>query len=243
MILGDRDRYLFVELPHTASTAVAAELCAHYGGRPVLHKHARYHQFLAQADSAERRYFVFSGLRNPLDEAVSYYFRYKTDHQGRYSDPANWKRNGGSVSDYSVERYLFIRDHQADFPTYLRRVYRKPYDNWSNLAHRRMDSVIRFETLQADFAAVLERLGIAPVRSLPVVNRTAGRRRAFWQYYPPELRPWAARIFGPFLLHWGYGLPPEWGPLRVPWSSRLLFHALRPLRRVRWRLHGARLFD
>lgn len=243
MILSDRHRYLFVELPHTGSTAVAAELCAHYGGRPVLHKHARYHQFLAQAASPQRLYFVFSGVRNPLDEAVTYYFRYKTDHQGRYSSPANWKCNGGSVSDHSVAQYRFISDHQADFATYLRRFYRKPYDNWSNMAHRRMDYLIRFEALQADFAAVLERLGIEPVRPLPVLNKTAGRRRTFSEYYPPELRPWAARIFGPFLLHWGYRLPPEWGALRVPLSSRLLFHLLRPLRRVRWRLRGERLFD
>ncbi|HVS14495.1 MAG TPA: sulfotransferase family 2 domain-containing protein [Thermoanaerobaculia bacterium] len=243
MILCDRERYVFVELPHTASTAVAAELCANYGGRAVLHKHARYHQFLSQATPAQRRYFVFSGVRNPLDEAVSYYFRYKTDHQGRYSDPTNWKRNGGSVSDHSVAQYLFIRDHQADFPTYVRRFYRKPYDNWSNLAHRRMDFVIRFENLQTDFAAVLGRLGIEPVRPLPVVNKTAQRRHAFWDYYPPDLRPWAARTFGPFLLHWGYRLPPEWGALGVPWTSRLVFHALRPMRQARWRILGARLFD
>lgn len=243
MILGDAHRYLFVELPHTASSAIAAELCAHYGGRPVLHKHARYHQFLAQASPEERRYFVFSGIRNPLDETVSLYFRYKTDHQRRYSDPANWKRNGGSVSDYTLERYRFVRDHRADFPTYLRHYFRKPYDNWSNLAHRRMGAVIRFERLQEGFAAVLERLGLEPVRPLPVVNRTAERRREFHEYYPPEVRPLAARVFGPFLLHWGYGLPPEWGPVPVPWTSRLLFHLLRPVRRVRWRWRGEKLFD
>lgn len=243
MILSDTHEYVFVELPHTGSTAVAAELTHHYGGRAILHKHARYHQFLAQATAKQRRYFVFSGLRNPLDEAVSYYFRYKTDHQGRYSNPANWKRNGGSVSDHSVSQYLFIHDHDADFPAYLRQFYRKPYDNWSNLAHRRMDFVIRFESLEAHFAAVLRRLGLEPVRPLPVVNKTAKRRRAFWEYYPHDLRPWAARIFGPFLLDWGYALPPEWGPLGVPWSSRLLFYAMRPLRRRRWTLRGAQLFD
>ncbi|MGH9465390.1 MAG: hypothetical protein ACRD0X_07050 [Thermoanaerobaculia bacterium] len=243
MILSDTHRYLFVELPHTASTAIAGELTEHYGGRSILHKHARYHQFLAVATPEARRYFVFSGIRNPLDEAVTYYFRYQTDHQGRYSDPAKWKRNGGSVSEHSVAQYLYLRDAQADFPTYLRRFYRKPYDNWSNLAHRRFHQVIRFERLQEGFAEVLERLGLAAGRPLPVTNKTAQRRAAWWEYYPPELRPYAARIFGPFLREWGYEFPPEWGPVRVPLTSRLLYRALQPLRRWRWTARGEKLFD
>ncbi len=243
MILSDTHRYLFVELPHTASTAIAGELTAHYGGRPILRKHARYHQFLAVAAAEQRRYFVFSGIRNPLDEAVTYYFRYQTDHQGRYSDPAKWKRNGGSVSDHSVAQYLFLRETRADFPTYLRRFYTKPYDNWSNLAHRRFSYVIRFESLQEGFAAVLDRLGLAIVRPLPVTNQTAGRRSDWRQYYPPELRPYAAKIFGPFLRAWGYDFPGEWGRVRLPLSSRLFFRLLRPVRRWRWTAQGEKLFD
>ncbi len=243
MILSDAHRYLFVELPHTASSAIAAELVAHYGGQPVLHKHARYHQFLAHATPEQRRYFVFSGIRNPLDEAVTFYFRYRTDHQDRYSDPAQWKRNGGSVSDYSVERYLFIRDTQADFPAYLRRFYTKPYDNWSALAHRRFAAVYRFERLQEDFAVVLAALGLPQLRPLPVVNATSQRRRAFADYYPPELRPHAARVFGPFLAEWGYAFPPEWGRIAVPLTSRLAYRLLKPVRRWRWTVRGQQLFD
>jgi hypothetical protein len=243
MILSDAHRYLFVELPHTASTAIAGELTAHYGGRPILSKHARYHQFLAGASPEQRRYFVFSGIRNPLDETVTYYFRYKTDHQGRYSDPAKWKRNGGSVSDHSVAQYLFLRDARADFATYLRRFYTKPYDNWSNLTHRHFQFVIRFESLQEGFAAVLERLGLPSAGPLPVTNKTAERRSAWWEYYSPELRPYAARIFGPFLREWDYEFPAEWGPLRVPLASRLVYRLLQPVRRWRWTARGEKLFD
>ncbi len=243
MILSDQHRYLFVELPHTGSTAIAAELTAHHGGQPILHKHARYHQFLAVATAEQRRYFVFSGIRNPLDEAVTYYFRYKTDHQGRYSDPAKWKANGGSVSEHSVAQYLYLRDTGADFSAYLRRFYTKPYDNWSNLAHRRFPYVIRFESLQEGFAAVLDRLDLPSAEPLPVVNRTAERRAAWWEYYPPELRRHAARTFGPFLREWGYEFPAEWGAVRVPVASRLAYRLLKPVRRWRWTAHGERLFD
>lgn len=234
MILSDRYRYVFVELPHTASTAIARELRERYAGEPILEKHAPYHRFLAIATPEQRRYFVFSGIRNPLDEVVTCYFRYKTDHR-RYSDRTKWRRNGGSISDDSVRRYLFVQQNEADFAAYLRRFHRWPYDTWAALDHRSFDHVIRFERLQEGFAEVLALLGIERTRPLPSANRTAERSRSFTEYYPPALRPYAARIFGPYMEKWGYEFPREWGEVRVPRRSRLLFRVLGPLRRARWR--------
>ena len=71
MILSDEHRYLFVELPHTGTTAISRELQEHYGGRPILIKHARYHQFRKIATREQKSYFVFSCIRNPAEEAVS----------------------------------------------------------------------------------------------------------------------------------------------------------------------------
>jgi len=211
MVISDKYRYVFVELPHTGSTAITKELCEHYGGVKVLTKHARYHQFWRIATPGQRRYFVFSGVRNPLDETVSLFFRYKTDHHGRYSTPEKSRQNGGSVSAYSVQAFRFIREMHADFPAFLQWFYRKPYDNWSNLEHRRFNYIIRFERLQEDFATVLQRLGIPQARPLPVVNKTGEKREAFWSYYTPEVQDYARRIFGPFMKEWGYEFPPEWG--------------------------------
>ena len=87
MILSDEHRYLFIELPHTGTTAISRELQEHYGGRPILTKHARYHQFRKIATREQESYFVFSCIRNPAEEAVTRYFRYKTDHGGRYTVP------------------------------------------------------------------------------------------------------------------------------------------------------------
>ncbi|MBA3404443.1 MAG: hypothetical protein H0U13_07160, partial [Gemmatimonadaceae bacterium] len=68
MIISDRHRYLFVELPRTGSTAIHRELCAMYDGEPILQKHATYGDFLKIATDDQRRYFVFSTVRNPLDD-------------------------------------------------------------------------------------------------------------------------------------------------------------------------------
>lgn len=224
MIVSHRHRYVFVELPHTGSTAISRELRLHYGGEDVLRKHFYLEDFLRHASPAERRYFTFSGIRNPLDEAVSVYLKYKTDHRGHFTDPRERVENGGWVTPSHLVRFRFVHEEGADFPAYFRRFYRLPYDNWSSLSHRRMDFVVRFEHLQEDFAEVLRRLGIAPVRPLPVVNRTE-EKSDFLSFYTPEIRRRAQRVFGPFLRRWGYELPREWGLPPAPWRDELAYRS------------------
>ncbi len=234
MVISHRHRYLFIELPHTASTAISRELVALYDGETILRKHAYYHEFLRVAGEEEKGYFVFSGIRNPLDEAVSIYLKYKNNHRGNYTDPRKLKKQGGHVTEADLERFRFIHERQADFPLYLRRFYRLPYDNWSSLAHHRFDFVIRFERLQEDFAEVLERLGIEQQRPIPLANPTTGKRD-FGSYYTPEIRRHAVWVFGPFMRKWGYEFPPEWDTANVPWSSVVLFRLLSIYRNTRRR--------
>jgi hypothetical protein len=237
MIISHRYKYLFVELPHTGTTAISAELRELYDGTKILHKHARYAEFLRTASVAEREYFVFSALRNPLDVAVSVYFRYKTDHRGRYSTPR------GTVSRGDVELFRFIQRTGADFPAYFRHAYRRPlpYDNSSREAHAQFDFVMRFENLQDDFAKVLGLLGVEPQRPLPVVNSTSERRPDFVSYYSEEIIPRAKWVFGPFMERWGYELPPAWGSLPAPRTARVAFRVSGAFRRrVGTRLRGNR---
>lgn len=234
MIVSHKYKYVFVQLPHTGSTAISKELRENYDGVRVLRKHAYYHEFLRIASPEERTFFVFSGMRNPLDEAVSNYFKVKTNHKGMYTNPKKWRRNGGIVTDATLRKYNFVQDTDADFPTFFRKFYRIPYNNWSALSHKRFDFIIRFENLQEDFAQVLKLLGIKQKRPLPVVNKTGRKRDDFLLYYTPEIYDQARRVFGPFMKEWGYELPPEWGGSSVPWSSQAQFHILAFLMKLYW---------
>jgi hypothetical protein len=222
VIISDRLRYVFIEQPHTASTAVREELCELYGGSPILHRHATWPEFLAVATAAQKKYFVFSGLRNPLDEAISVFFKYKTDHKGRFTRTGS---NPRAPSQRRQEAFEFVNDGSGDFAAYLARYHRLPFDNDTLIHHRRMGFVIRYEHLQEDFARVLEKLGIEQVRPLPVINRT-DRKQHYLTYYTPEAQERARHAFGPFMKKWGYPLPPEWGPAGVPRSAELKFRAL-----------------
>ena len=85
MIISHTHKYLFIELPMTGSTAISKELREQYDGVSILQKHSTYLDFLRVANEAEKQYFVFAGIRHPLDQVVSHYFKFKTGHDGQFT--------------------------------------------------------------------------------------------------------------------------------------------------------------
>lgn len=235
MILSHRYRYVFVEVPRTGSTAVSAELREHYDGHSVLRKHASYRDFLRVASGAERDYFTFSGVRNPLDIAVTRYVRLKDDVQQLYQDPGKKAVRNSLAGRVERRIYAWVQRTDADFERFLRRWYLLPYDTWTTLDRGRMNAIIRFESLTDDFDAALRQVGIEPVRKLPVRNATPGRDRDWERHYTPGAIRRAVWVFGPYMKAWGYSFPESWGPVRVPWWSFLLYRVAHVIRSVYWK--------
>lgn len=222
MVISHAYRYVFVEVPHTASTALNAELCLHYDGSPILYKHASYNEFWEGASEEERGYRVFAGVRNPMDELVSIYYKLRHNHKGNYTNPRARVENGGWLTPHQIEKYRFITENDATFAEYFERYHRQLYTNRFLDNHRDYSLIIRFEHLQEDFSRMLERVGAEQVRPLPEVNPTQGKDD-YLTHYSPEIRPLAVRVLGPFMREWGYDFPSEWGPSRVPLGARLRF--------------------
>lgn len=258
MIISSEHRYVFVELPRTGSTAIRKELVDQYGGRIILKKHSTYRDFLRVADNDERQYFAFSGIRNPLDDAVSHYYKLTTDHHDRFSDAERRKFRLGNPGAEVYRRagvnrkgdrpprrsfaergdnrkFDYIRRHDADFATFFRRYHWLPYDNWSRLSHDALDHVIRFEHLQEDFAVVLDLLGLEMTRPLPVTNKTEEKGEDYVSYYGRDLIPRAKFVYGPYMRKWGYEFPPEWGGDSPPRWHDWLYEALGVPRTLYWR--------
>lgn len=223
MIISHKHKYLFVELPRTGSTAISKELRECYDGARILRKHATYLEFLKVASPEEKKYFAFSCIRNPLDDLVSQYFKYRTNHKQRYTDPVKLQRRGKLVRTIDLLRFKSIQRTDMDFATYFKRFHKIPYSNWSILSHKQFDFVIRFENLEKDFATVLELLGVEQKRPLPLVNRT-GEKASFLSYYTLEIYEQARKVCGPFMKVWGYDFPAEWGDNSVPLLSQVEFH-------------------
>lgn len=263
MIISHEHRYVFVELPRTGCTAVGKELIECYDGERILAKHSMYSDFLKQASAEEKGYFAFSSIRNPLDDAVSGYFKLKSDHHGRYSDPVRRRYRVGNRGADAVRttglnargarparrtagerrdnrRFQYIEKTGCSFAEYFMRYYRAPYDTWSVVNHGHMRQLIRFEQLEEDFERVLvDGLGLELRRPLPVRNRTdakAAESRSFLDYYAPDIRSRAAWVFGPYMERVGYSFPAEWGVGPPSMSSRLAYMVLAGPRRAYWQL-------
>ena len=211
MIIGRTQKYLFVEVPNTGSSAIAAELVQNYGGERVMYKHATYGEFLRTPEGKSRRYFVFAGVRHPLDAALTGFFKMKTNHRGRYTSAK--LRNTPSVTARHIELFEYAQK-EGDFPGWFKESRPGVYNNFYLLLHRRFDYIIRYEDLQAGFSEVLRRVGLPEIRPLPVVNRTREKSTNFWEFYPEAIRARAMRLYWPYMRRWGYTFPPEWGAPR-----------------------------
>ena len=231
MIISHKHRYIFIEMPHTASTGISRELCEHYDGKPILHKHAHYHEFLDIASPVEKTYFSFAGVRNPLDIITTLFFKYKTNHQNFYTDPKYWQVNGGHVSNQEFLEYHYIVNNNATFSDYLLKFYRVPYDSWGSPRPNQFNFVIRYEYLQMDFSHLLHLLNIEQFRPLPLVNKTNQKENDFLNYYTPELYQQVHSIFGSYMKIWNYETPASWGNSHVTRLNYATFRLWEILRR------------
>jgi len=229
MIYSERFHYLFIEVPLTGSWAIHQELREFYEGIPVLHKHAQYWEY-ARTYPHAHDLFVFATVRNPLDEAVSRYFKLKNDHKRVFSDPKSIEALKIDYAD--MEKYRFVAEANASFVQFFQRFYRRTYGGFIDISRDQIDQVIRFEDLQEGFSKVLCRLGLDQIRALPVTNKTSGRDTNWESYYTPEIIELAQRVFGPFMQRWGYAYPTTWGDHQVTQREKLEYSVLEYARKT-----------
>lgn len=209
MIISHAHRYLFIEVPQTASSALATELVECYEGRRILLKHSDYSEFLRHATSEMKTYRVLATVRNPLDIVVSKFVKARDDHKNLYAEGGAQNAPWGFRFRPEARERAFISQHGPDFERFVRHFYSRVYNNRACLLPPSA-TVLRYEKLDNDFAAWLREMGISVVRPIPRKNQTTGRERAFNDWYSGDLRQHALKVFGPYMRKWGYEFPTDW---------------------------------
>ena len=232
MIISDTYRYVFIQTPMTGSSAVAKELVENYEGRAILSKHAVYSTFLANANSEQRNYFVFSGIRHPLDKMVSNYQKMLNNHNDRFTQKLNADPRKAIFQIRDRVRYRRVKKGW-NYEQFLQ--HSKVYDEVSSLYHHKLNYVMKFETLEDDFEKVLSQLGISLVRRLPKFNSTK-QKKDFLEFYDSEkTRKLAVKKMGPFLENSEYSFPDDWGTCRTSNWDRFQYKLWHILRIFTWR--------
>ena len=127
-----------------------------------------------------RRYFKFSFERNPWDRQVSWY-HYKTKSLAEAARP-------------SFD--AFNRDRRRAF-----------VENWGLYTEQdliMLDFVGRYESLDVDFARVLDGIGLSGQVSLPRENVSRSRRGSYRDVYTDTSRALVADWYAPEIAHFGY---------------------------------------
>lgn len=240
MIICEDHKLLFVQVPQTGSSAIGAELCELYGGRSVLTKHAGVEHAVRRLPLDIAAYTVVSGVRNPLDQAVSSFF--KTLNDQAPMAPAQRRRWLGSTSG---QRSAWLSGHQdVDFSDFFLRFHKWPHSPRWLASQRRSHVVIRFERIQEGFSSALELVGVSPQRPLPLLNKTQRPGSDFVSHYSRPAQARALTIFAGFMKEWGYEFPAGWvrGPddhLRLR-AGQMAYRAASGTKRVRRTARGLR---
>lgn len=213
-------RLLFVQTPHTASSAVGEVLRERLGGRwlPEEHirdergakvlpkKHATLRQLMAGGliTKEERgNLLVVAGVRNPYDVVVTAYARVVANRDRRLvddgegdADLVDKRRSTPAFETYVRQRFA------PNLPDRIRGS--KPFQPVDFAAEA--DRVIRFERLQEDFDDVMRRIGVIEHIEIPFINVTVGRAgRDYREYYTPKARRIVEHVYGDQLRRYGYG--------------------------------------
>lgn len=238
MKVSHKHKYVFVELPQTASSAVGLELIENYEAENFKAKHALYREFSTRANEEEKKYFVFSAVRDPMDVVVSKYMKYKNDHHN-YSKKK--KRYMNARLDKLIspvrerKRHKWIQKKNASFGEFFLKYYTKPYSNWSVVEHKKFDYIMRFENIQEDFNKVLEKMGLDIARPLPIKNKTEDKGKIHNYFNTPELKKRAKYVFGPFMRMWDYRFPEDWSDVTEPENAQRDFERVNKYRTLFWK--------
>lgn len=218
MIISHRYKYLFIEIPNTASTSISMELREFYSGEPILRKHANYFEFQKIASNREKQYFVFTVLRNPLDRVISFYLT-NLHNQGywQYKTKRDFLLNNMEVlPKLQIKIFNYVQKKDITFEDFLRKIrfYSFPFVGMINLCKPFCNFIIRFERLNEDFSHVLKLLEIPQIRPLPHQNPTLKKENDFNDYYECSIN-YIIKIFGPFMLEWKYKFPKSWSSKKI----------------------------
>lgn len=158
-------------------------------GRPERHYHPSvgYYEHMPAwrvraycGEDVWNSYFKFSFERNPWDRQVSWY-HYKTKSKPAHARP--------SFEEFNADR---------------RRARVENWDLYTIDGRIALDFIGRYETLDADFTSVLERLGLAGRVSLPKTNVSSGRQGSYREFYDEAGRQLVADWYAAEIRHFGY---------------------------------------
>lgn len=196
MIIDKNNKYLFVGLYFSGSSAISKELITEYRGTPIFSKHTSIPYLLKKKGKDYiDGYSVLAVIRDPIDMTFSRYNKLKTNHNQIYTSESSYKKNGGWLSESDKVLFDLVYNKGISFEEYLKiKFSKKMFNHDLSYNSKYISHVIHFENLNSDFKSVIKSIGLEPKRDLPIFNKTQKavneyelsdkvKRRVFASYY------------------------------------------------------------
>lgn len=220
-IISWKYKYLYLAAWGTGSTSTIKTLIDHYDGQyiPEDNIYDTNHQFLVRQKHTTvkelldhkiltqeqlEELFIFTAVRNPYDFYVSQYIKRKKWLDEAREDPTHWMRSRGNYDDYirwdkmTFEDFILEnKENKIQKPQHLHRDYLQ-----------KVDFIMNFDNLNAEFEDALRKIGINPVHKLTRINicreRDREKNREWREYYTDEMKEVVARWHAPDFERFGF---------------------------------------
>ena len=202
---------LFLGNPRSASSAMVQHLMEHYGGRqlpqediPPNEHHGRIrskHCNIADLKAAglmPKGVHTFAILRDPRDIALTWYYYHRAVGREHLADPND-----------DVHRRKHRAEHmrialECSFPEWVERVIGSGAykgDNFSRCANG-VDTILRYEHLEEDWRAMLEKLRLPDHGPIQPANVTPGKPSTQETHYTADAMDIVQNVYAEHLEWW-----------------------------------------
>jgi hypothetical protein len=174
MIIDKKNKYLFIGLYFSGSSAISKELITEYSGIPIFSKHTSVPYLLKKKGKEYlSEYSVLAVIRDPIEMTLSRYNKLKTNHNEIYTSENSYKKNGGWLSESDKMLFDLVYNKGIGFEEYLKIIYsKKRFNHDLSYNSKFITHTIQFENLNEGFQAFLIEKGLKSKRNLPIFNKT-----------------------------------------------------------------------
>ena len=197
-MISHSHKFIFIHIPKTAGTSISEALRpygltgeGHYTLQRIQNKSSI-------TDEQLNTFYKFAVVRNPWDIVVSHYSYSKMKKSVWHSDDG--------TTPYKQHPDYELTNNNV-FKEFVRLLVNGKINNsitkekQSHWLDKRLDFLIRFETLKEDFAKVCNKIGCSDVI---LKNINISKHNHYSTYYDDESRDWVSKYFSRDIKRLGY---------------------------------------
>jgi len=201
-MINHKDKFIFVHIPKAAGTSISETLRPYglVGDGHLTLQQIQNKSFIT--DKQLNTFYKFTSVRNPWEFIVSQYFNSKLEKSFWHSKNGSTKYGKNPIykltNNVTFKKFVELLVNNKIEQNGPAHPCKKQQSHWLD---KRLDFIIRFETLADGFAKVCKKIGY-PDLKLKKLN--SSKHNHYSTYYDDESRDWVAKYYSEDIEQLGY---------------------------------------